>query len=324
LDKDQNKLFIGLTLNADQFSMAEASGNQIRNIVSRELIQPFDPASLQSEEDSLDSYIEVVGQLYNRLNTSCRKVGVVINSGMVIVKKVPVSLGLDDEMIAEQMEWEMDQMIITPVDQYTVEFERLPDQMPSGNPTYLLVLVQNKILTMIQSIIQQAGLNLISMDVDIFANIRNLLTNYKVEKDEILLLIDSHESYIDLLFIRQQDYFLSHRMLFQGIKSDSGILSGAEIVKHLMKEIRRLVFGHRLGRNVEDINRIFLLGGKLAQKISETLPSEISVPVEIVNPFRKINVSPSVTESKECIQFPHRFMPSIGLLLKSIPSLAKA
>ena len=62
----------------------------------------------------------------------------------------------------------------------------------------------------------------------------------------------------------------------------------------------------------------------MAQKISGTLPSEISVPVEILNPFRKINVSPSVTESKECIQFPHRFMPSIGLLLKSIPSLVKA
>ena len=321
---DQKKSYIGLTLNADQFSMVEASGNQIRNIVSRELIQPFDLASLQSEEEGLDSYIEVIGQLYRRLNTSCRKVGVVINSGMVIVKKVPIALGLDDEMITEQMKWEMDQMIIASPDQYTIEFERLPDQMPSGNPTYLMVLVQKKILKMIQSIIQRAGLNLINMDVDIFANIRSLLTNYKVDKEEISLLVDSHESYIDLLFIRQQDYFLSHRILFQGIKSDSGILTGAEIVKYLMKEIRRLVFGHQLGRNVEDINRIFLLGGKLAQKISETLPSEISVPVEIVNPFRKINVSPSVTESKECIQFPHRFMPSIGLLLKSIPSLVKA
>lgn len=321
---DQNKSYIGLTLNADQFSMVEAKGNQIRNIVSRELIQPFDLASLQSEEDGMDSHIEVITQLYRRLNTSCRKVGVVINSGMVVLKKIPVALGLDDEMIAEQMKWEMDQMIVTAPDQYTIEFERLPDQMPSGNPTYLLVLVKKKVLEVIQSIVQRAGLNLINMDVDIFANIRSLLTNYKIEKEETSLLIDSHESYIDLLFIRQKDYFLSHRMLFQGIKSESGILSGAEIVKHLMKEIRRLIFGHRLGRSADDINRIFLLGGKLAQKISETLPSEISVPVEIINPFRKINVSPSVTESKESIQFPHRFMSSIGLLLKSIPSLAKA
>jgi Tfp pilus assembly PilM family ATPase len=324
LHTDQRKSYIGLTLNTDQFNMVEASGNQIRNIVSRELIQPFDLASMQSEEEGLDSHIEVIGQLYRRLNTSCRKVGVVINSGMVIVKKVPVALGLDDELIAEQMNWEMDQMIIVSPDQYTIEFERLPDQMPSGNPTYLLVLMQKKILKMVQSIIQRAGLNLTNMDVDIFANIRSLLTNYKIEKEEISLLIDSHESFIDLLFIRQKDYFLSHRVLFKGIKSDSGILTGAEIVKYLIKEIRRLVFGHQLGRNAEDIHRIFLLGGKLAQKISETLPSEISVPVEIVNPFRKINVSPSVTESKECIQFPHRFMPSVGLLLKSIPSLVKA
>ena len=114
---DKNKSYIGLTLNADQFSMVEASGNQIRNIVSRELIQPFDLASLQSEEEGMDSHIEVIAQLHRRLNTSCQKVGVVINSGMVVLKKIPSALGLDDEMIVDQMKWEMDQMIVTAPDQ---------------------------------------------------------------------------------------------------------------------------------------------------------------------------------------------------------------
>lgn len=304
--------------------MVEVNGNQIHKIASRELIQSFDLKTLQAQEEGLNSHIEVLDQLYQRLSTSCQRVSVAINAGMVIIKKIPLALGLDDKMTKDQILWEVDQLLLSPIDLYSIEYERLPNQTPSGNPNYLVVLIQKKILEIIQSLIKQTGLHLANVDVDIFANIRNLLVNYQIDKESTVVFVDTHDTYIDLVLLRQKDYFLSHRISFNTIRSDSGVLSSKDVVKHLIKEIRRLIFGHRLGRKIEDIECIFLLGGKLIQKISEILPSEVSVPIEIVNPFRKINVSPSVTQSKEWIQFPHRFMPSVGMLLKNNPSLAEA
>jgi hypothetical protein len=59
------------------------------------------------------------------------------------------------------------------------------------------------------------------------------------------------------------------------------------------------------------------------QDIVSDLSTSISVPIEIVNPFRRIHVAEAVTHTEEFIHHPERYTTAVGMLLRRIPSLVQ-
>ena len=309
------KTMLGLSIHSDQICLIEMSDGLIQSIAYRELDKPFDLEAFRSEGELLNNQSEVLKDLYERTSGKGKEVGVVLHTGMVFIKKIPVSLGLEEEMIREHMQWEAGQFLIAPLDDYIVEYQRLPFQTSSGNPVYLLILVRKSVVEWLHSLLGKIGLFLKKVDVDAFSNIRALLANYDLDMEKISVLVDVQRESLAFVFIHQQEYFLSHRISLQEGGAASGFLDSSDVVSLLLKELRRLIFGHSLGRGIEDLDRIFLVGTDLVQRISQELLSSISIPLEVVNPFRRVNVSQSVSQSEEFIGFPERFLTSIGVTL---------
>lgn len=309
------KTMLGLAIHSDQICLTEMRDGSIEALAYRELTQPFDLEAFRSEGELLDNQTAVLQDLYKRMTGKGKEVGLVLHIGMVVIKRIPVSLGLEEEMLREHMQWEAGQFLIAPLDDYIVEYQRLPFQTSSGNPFYLLILVRKSIVEALRSLLGKIGLFLKKVDVDAFSNIRALLANYDLDMEKISVLVDVQRESLAFVFIRQQEYFLSHRISLQEGGSASGTLDSSDVVSLLLKELKRLVFGHRLGRGIEDLDRIFLAGSNAVQKISQELLPSISIPLEVVNPFRRVNVSQSVSQSEEFIGFPERFLTSIGVTL---------
>ena len=67
--------------------------------------------------------------------------------------------------------------------------------------------------------------------------------------------------------------------------------------------------------------RYFELIKDIQDKLFHELSSTVTIPLEKVNPFRRITIPDEVSQLKEFIQCPERFISSIGVVLKKQPAL---
>jgi Tfp pilus assembly PilM family ATPase len=303
--------------------MVETEEGSVRTLGTRELIQPFDLKTFYSSGEFLDNQTEVLRDLYEKIGCQSTEVGIALGNEMVLIEKIPVALGLEEGSLEDHLSWEMEQLLIAPPDDYVMASGKLPFQASGGNPVYLLTLVRKSVVRGIRSLVQSIGLSPRDIDVDVFSNIRALLKNYEMEENAVSVLMDIQRNRISFFFIRSQEYFLSHRIFIKEGGSAAEFHNSSDIVDLLMKELRRLVFGHRLGRSVEDLACIFLLGNEVVREIAKELTSTTSVPLRVVNPFQQIQVAKSVSTSREFIDFPERYTTAVGVVLKRVPSLAR-
>ena len=313
--------FIGLSLHPERVCLVEMEEGQIQAIGARELIQPINVETFYKEGQFFENQDETIQELYQKTGAKSRELGVVLEEGMVLIKKVPLALGLEEDMLKESLRWEASQCIVSPLDEYILEYQRLPFQTSLGNPLYLIILLRKSLLEGICTLVEKSGLSLREVDVDVFSSVRTLLANYDVGSDETAVIVDVQRQYITFIFIRQKEYFLSHRVNLQEAGSNSK-LDDSSIVNALVKELKRLIFGHRVGRGIEDLNRIFLIGGENLQKVAHELSTAVSVSLETVNPFQRVPVTLSVSQSKEFNNFPERFVAAVGITLKKVPAPA--
>jgi Tfp pilus assembly PilM family ATPase len=307
-----NKPMLGLSLNPDQISMVAVSMGQVRAVASRELVQSFDLATLHSG-GVMDNQIAAIEDLRGRIGEGFKEVAVSLNHGMVMLKTIPVALGMDSEMIHDQLQWEARQFLVSDENEFVIESERLPFQNMTGNPMYMMVLVRKKVIDQVRNLVRGAGLSLHTVDVDVFCSIRALKANYDFEPDKATVFAAIDKKDLLIVFIRNGEYYLSHRVLFE---DGGGSREPAVTAQLLAKELKRLVFGHRIGREIEDIHKIYLSGSESSQAVLQAFSQSVPIPVELANPFQRVAVSQTVTESKDYIRFPERFISSIGVALR--------
>lgn len=314
VERKLKKPYLGLSIHQDQMSLVLMEGKSVQKFGCKNLIQLFDVGSFESEDEFLNTQIEVLAELYKMIGSG-EEVGVSLYSGMVHLKKIPVALGLGAEVIKEQLYWEAEQNLISPLNDYVIEYQRLPFQTSSGNPVFIMVLIRKKIISLIKKLIEEVGLKLVDVDVDIFSNIRSLVTNYNLKGDKLSVLIDVQREYMSFVFIKEQEFFLSHLIPLKnsGKFNDRDI---SEISKSIKKELRRLIFGHRIGSDIDDLNAVYLTGIEDIHEISERLRKNITVEIDILDPFRNLEIPASISGMEEVEKFPERFTSSIGVALK--------
>jgi len=285
----------------------------VQNLVSKHLLQSFDMETMISQNNFLDTQSVILTDLYEELGAG-KEVGVSLYSGCVLIKRIPIALGLDKDFIKQQLYWEAQQFVISPLDDYIVDYQRLPFQTFSGNPLYVVVMLRKKILSTIRKLIHKTGLILKDIDVDVFSNIRSLVENYQLS-GRMNVLIDLQREYICIIFIKDEEFYLSYNISLKN-KDNSTIVSVAEISDLLIKELRRLVFGHKIVNKIEDFDKMYLTGRDLIYDLQNKLSENTQVPIEILNPFSKIAISQSMSNNEIFKENPEKFTSSIGVALK--------
>lgn len=313
--------FLAFSLHSDHICLVEADEDRIQAVLVRELIQPFDLEVFRAKEDFIENQSEVLKELYQKTSQKCKNVGVVLGLQMVLVKKISVALGLDEESIREHISWEAEQCLSEPLNSFILDYQRLPFQTPEGNPQYLIILVRKNLIEGISEVVRKVGLGLRDVDVDVFSNTRAVLANYKLEAEDTAVIVDIRREYIALAFIRKQEYYMSHRIPIDQSFMVSDADDQSEITDILLKELKRLVFGHRIGQGIDDLKTIFLVGSKEVQSVAKTLATKTHVPVLSVNPFKNVRVAQSVSQSEEFRKSPEIFTSSVGMTLKKAPNI---
>lgn len=305
--------YIGLSINPDKICLVLMKNKSVQNLISKNLIQSFDMETMISQDNFLDTQSDILSELQQNIGTG-NEVGISLYSGCVLIKRIPVALGLDKDFVKDQLYWEAQQFTISSLKDYIIDYQRLPFQTLSGNPLYIVVLIRKKILSMIRKLVENTGMVLKDVDVDVFSNIRSLIENYQLN-EEINILIDVQREYICFIFIKDEEFFLSNTISLK--KNDGSVIVDiSEINDFLIKELKRLIFGHKIINKIEDFDTIFLTGSESVYDLKDKLADQLQVPIEILNPFAKIKVVQSVSSKDVFQKHPEKFVSSIGVALK--------
>jgi Tfp pilus assembly PilM family ATPase len=309
--------FLSLAIHPEYLAILSVRETGIQALALHPFEPPLDLELFRSEKACFERLSDPFAELRKTVGEKEKEIAIALSGSMVLIKKIPMALGLGDEVVKTQMRWEAEQFLLSSLDDYVMNHQRLPFSTPSGNPLYLQVLVRKQIIQLLKDFVRHNGMVLKDIDVDFFSIVRTVLANYDVAPRGTVALIEVQNDSLVFIFIHHREYYLSHRIFFRRDEKNAGVSS--EINKLLLKELRRLVFGHRLGKGIEDLDGMFLFGREIIHEMIEELKK--TVAVEIINPFRCVSIQPVVSESEAFHHAPEKFTASLGLALKRVPSL---
>lgn len=315
----ENTGILGISLVDNQLRIVEGRKNlnefQVTQISQGRVRHPFN-FEVFSDKGAVRRFAEDITRLYETQNFQIKSASFSLDSRMVMIKKLPFDQDLSGNQLEEQMNWEVRQFTISPIEEYIVDFEKLSSTANGRICNVLVVVVRKKVIEFLKELFRHTNLQLEVIDVDIFSAQRALLINYDYANTDRIGLIDIEEKIVHFLILEGKNYYFSQDISLS-VNQRPHETKNESLARLISKELRRIILDHQLGRSVEDLNEIFLYGEALEDRLLEELQNTHDVRINKANPFRKIKL---IEQPKEVLeQLPNeRFMVSVGAALRAI------
>ncbi len=263
--------------------------------------------------------IDTIRELIAQTKTRTKDVITSVSGHSVIVKKITLPVMSETEL-EESIQWEAERYIPFDINDVNIDFQIFGSS--AENPEVMdvvLVAAKKDIINDYVSVITEAGLNPVIIDVDAFAIENMLAINYEIEKDETAAIVRSSITNINILknnmtaFTR--DIFKGGNQITEEIQRQLHVdydeaekikvgskmdATSQPIIQNVLKEASESL-ALEIGNSIEffqststyeKINKLYLSGGGAKIKDFDIiLQQQIGIPVEIVNPFKKIEYS---------------------------------
>jgi type IV pilus assembly protein PilM len=310
---------IGLDIGSSSIKMVELkegkSGYKLQNLA----IAPLPPEAIVDGAlmDSV-TIIDTIRELVASSKTRIRNAVTSVSGHSVIVKKISLPLMTEAEL-AESVQWEAERYIPFDINDVNIDFQIVGSG--SENPDVMdviLVAAKKDIINDYVSVIMEAGLNPVVMDIDAFALENMLAINYEVDNGDIVALINVGASVTSINILRNnvssftRDVFKGGNQITEEIQRHLHVdheeaekikagtkaeFSSQPVVQKVLKEaaeslaveVRNSLEFFQSTTTYEKIGKLYLSGG--ASKLKDfdlMLQQDTGIPVEIVNPFKKI------------------------------------
>jgi Tfp pilus assembly PilM family ATPase len=312
---------VGISIRDTALRMVEvtkaAGESRISRLSQGQVRTALNVASLQ-DRTLIRRYAEDINRLYETADFQVSSGVFILDSNLVMIKKIPIDANLQGERLKDHMRWEVEQCMINPLEQYIIAFEPLPAEDSKDVTQAVVVVARRLVIEYLKEIFQNTDLQLRAIDVDVFAAQRVLAGNYDLGEKELVALIDIRKEGLQFSIMRGINFYLVHDMDFhvdepvEAAKRDED-----HWARQISKELRRLIIDHKLGKSVEDMRAIHLYGDGVTDGIVETLQNTHNVRIDRANPFKKIKIASAGGEAIVPSQ-PETFVIPVGAALKGL------
>jgi len=317
----KKKNVIGLDIGSSSIKLVELregkNGFRLQNLAVSSLApEAIVDGALMDSVTIIDTIKDLVTSV-----TKTREVVTSVSGHSVIVKKITLPFMTETEL-GESIQWEAERHIPFDINDVNIDFQILG--YGSDNPDMMdviLVAAKKDIINDYISVIMEAGLNPVVVDIDAFALENMLGINYDIEKDDIVAIANVGASVTNINILKNnasaftRDVFKGGNQITEEIQrqlhvdyeeaekvkvGDKGDSKSQGIVQEVLKtagESLAMEIGNSLDffqstSTYQKISKLYLSGG--GSKIKDfdiILQQQIGIPVEIANPFRKIEYS---------------------------------
>jgi Tfp pilus assembly PilM family ATPase len=312
---------VGISIRDTTLRMAEAARvageSRISRLSQGRVRTAFNFVSLQ-DQSLIRRYAEDINRLYETADFQISSGVFILDANMVMIKKVPIDANLQGQRLKDHVRWEVEQLMINPLDHYILDFEPLPADNGKDYKQVVVVVARRMVIDYLKEIFKNTDLQLQAIDVDVFAAQRVLAGNYEVNEDEYVALIDVRKENLQFSIIKGTTFHLSQDLDYhQEGESETMKRDDEHRARLISKELRRIIIDYKLGKSVEDMHAIYLYGDGVTDAILEALQNTHNVRIDRANPFKKIKLASQGSDPIFQSQ-PETFVIPVGAALKGL------
>jgi type IV pilus assembly protein PilM len=316
----------------------------------------WEPLSSEAIVDGQIMDSQLVADTIQRLCQRCRikggsPVATALSGHHVIVKRISLPQMSEGEL-AESIHWEAEQYIPFDIDDVNLDYQILEGSSLSGeggNMDVLLAAAKKDKINDYVSVISEAGLNPVTVDIASFAMQNAFEANYELDPRQVVALVDigSAVSSISVLHggtsVYWRDINIGGNQYTDAIQKELNL--SAEQAEQLKRgdelanipyervlpilsavsddigtEIQKtLDFFKQISATDRPLDRLYLTGGT-AQVVhmKESLGERLKTQVELLNPFRRIPPAGKAASPEVVNQMMPTASVAVGLALRKI------
>jgi type IV pilus assembly protein PilM len=291
------------------------------------------------------SIVESIRSLVEGLRIKTKKVAVSISGHSVYIKTINVPT-MSEVQLEESIKWEAEQQIPFDIEDVNLDFQILDEQVSPDQMPVLLVAAKKDMINDYTAVIEEAGLQPTIVDVDVFAIENAFNLNFESPEEEVVALVNIGASVMNINILKRgtsaftRDISIGGRQITEEIQKrlkmtyeeaeslkvkerDAGaqnpevekIIQGT--AEQLATEVRRSLEFFAASSSGGEIKKIFLSGGcAKIQMLPGLIEERISMPVEVFNPFAKIDYNPEVFDPEYIKQVAPLAAVGVGLALR--------
>jgi len=237
----------------------------------------------------------------------------------VITKRITLPL-MTDEELDESIKFEAEQYIPFDIEDVDVDFQVLGRRAEEGQMDVLVIAVKKDKINEYVSVVKDAGLKPVIVDVDVFALENVYETNYEIIPEENIALVSIGAGTINMNILKDgvsvftRDSSIGGNVLTEALQKEFTIsYDNAEKLKRgeavegisqenvssvlistseeIIAEISRSFDYFRSTSSNEEVNDvIFSGGGALVKDFAPLLSERLGVGVQLIEPFRNIDI----------------------------------
>jgi type IV pilus assembly protein PilM len=346
-----NKTIVGLDIGSSCIKAVELKrshgGIEVAHLGVEPLASDVVVDSMIMDSPSVSSAIT---KLFNDNGIKARAVATSVSGHSVIVKRISIST-MSEQELAESIKTEAAQHIPFDIDVVNIDHQILSEELNGPQMDVLLVAVKKDKILNYTNVLNMAGKAPAVVDIDAFAlqncyeynyepapgatvallNIGASVMNINIVKGNTPLFTrdvsvgghqytDSLQKELDLSFDDAESLKLGHKV--GTVSEDAKVPILQQVTEIIVLEIQKTFDFFRATAAGEHIERIFLAGGSSkVTGLMEALRQEFSLPVEILNPFARINYAEGTLAAELIGQNAGQLAVAVGLALRSFDDL---
>jgi len=321
----KGKLALGLDIGSSSVKMVLLKESKRGYELQHFGIAPIPPeAIVDGALMNSTAIVQAIQELVAAQKIKHKEVALGVAGHSVIIKKIQLPVMTQDEL-DEAIQWEAEQYIPFDINDVNVDCQIL-SQPADGNGTMdvLLVAVKKDMINDYTSVVAEAGLVPTVVDVDAFAVQNAYEAAYGIPLDETVVLINCGAAVVNINILANgitsftRDITLGGNLFTEEIQKQLGVShdeaealkvggsAGGDADAVVPQEVERVIhavaeqMAGEIQRSLDfyaataadgRISRVYLSGGTARiPALQRTIAQRCGVPVEILNPFRNIEI----------------------------------
>jgi len=280
------------------------------------------PPELIVEGSIIDSLrlVEAIKDLLKKARIKAKNCSIgIAGHASVIIRRISLP-EMSEEELSESIKFEAEQYVPFDVEDVAIDFQILGPKEEPGQMDVMLVAVKKDIITEYTSVVREAGLNPVVVDVNSFALGNMYEINYEIEPDRNVALVNIGAGTLNLnvlkggisVFTRdsatgsnlhtealQKEFNIGFEEAerlktgeaVEGVTEEEAQSVIAAASEEIVNEIARSIDYFRSTMFHEDIHEVMLSGGgALIGGFAELLAERVGLEVRLAEPFKNISV----------------------------------
>ncbi len=264
--------------------------------------------------------VDTIRELIKSFKIKVREVVTSVSGHSVIVKKISLPMITEDEL-AESIQWEAERYIPFDASDVNIDFQILgPNEENDELMDVVLVAAKKDIINDYLSVLLEAGLNPVIVDIDAFALENMYQANYPMKRGEVVALVNIGANVMNINIMRDgisaftRDVFKGGSTITEEIQKHlhvdyeeaEALKVGSKIDESKQKAIDSMLkvasedFASEIVQSIDyfqktssqNLDKLFISGGcSKIEGLTKVIGSQIGVPLEVVDPFQSIEIT---------------------------------